>query len=73
MLGIGDLVAARGAVAEAAATTLLGLLLDDVDDVDGDGVELLCGLMLAITKPPRRQPQRPNERKNGDVNLRQGA
>jgi hypothetical protein len=49
MLGIGDLVAARGAVAEAAATTLLGLLLDDVDDVDGDGVELLCGLTLAFT------------------------
>lgn len=50
-----DLVAARGAVAEAAATTLLGLLLDDVDNVDGDSVELLCGHMLAITKSPRHQ------------------
>lgn len=48
-----DLVAARGAVAEAAATTLLGLLLDDVDNVDGDSVELLCSLMLAITKSQR--------------------
>ncbi|KAL2274617.1 hypothetical protein FJTKL_03043 [Diaporthe vaccinii] len=33
-----DLVAARGAVAEAAAAALLGLLLDDVDNVDGDSV-----------------------------------
>lgn len=48
LVGVG-LVAARGAVAEAAATALLGLLLDDVGDVDGDGVELFGGIMLAIT------------------------
>lgn len=44
-----DLVAARGAVAEAAATTLLGLLLDDVDNVDGDSVELFRVVMSAFT------------------------
>lgn len=50
-----DLVAARGAVTEAAATTLLGLLLDDVDNVDGDRVELQRSPMLANHTPPRGQ------------------
>lgn len=50
-----DLVAARGAVAEAAATTLLGLLLDNVDNVDGDSVELFRGFHVSDRNPPRRK------------------
>lgn len=47
LIGV-DLVAARGTVAEAAATTLLDLLLDNVDNVDGDSVELFGNLVSAI-------------------------
>lgn len=35
-----DLVAARGAVTEAAATTLLGLGLVNLANSDGDGIKL---------------------------------
>lgn len=60
-----NLVAARRAVAEAAATTLLGLLLDNVDNVDGDSVELFGGSHVSNHNPPRHQHLGPNEREMG--------
>lgn len=64
-----DLVAARTAVAEAAATTLLGLLLDDVDDVDGDRTVLKP--QVSNHAPPHRQV--PGRGAVDRADLRQGV